>query len=297
MNNYIIRPYQPGFDAHQAQIGINVALNWVWPFAYDQDDLLKIQSQPDFDPETHLYCFLGDEMVGYLSLSPITIPDTRLSTVRLDFPRMKPGHEQAAPLLIENTLERINKKGIHRVLGRVSTMNPNEIIWAEQAGFKIYDWGYKVYYQYNLSQGKLTPPQDMVENIHPDRDLQEVAKLASLWYKQPVDWCLRQLEDWHQYGIITHNGIRSLGRWVAACLTARNVLRHETAANYYIYTPDEESLSYLLTSAINQCCDQGIFDLVADLINEHRLFEPVYLKLGFKKVAEWARCELDLTVD
>ncbi len=146
MKKYQIFTYQPGFDAHQAEIGINVALKWVWPFAYDQDDLLKIHSQPEFDPETHLYCFLHDEMVGYLTLSPIAIPDTGISATRIDFPKMKPGHEQAALLLIETALERIPKKGIQQVLGRVSTMNPKEIEWAEQAGFTIYDWGHKVYY-------------------------------------------------------------------------------------------------------------------------------------------------------
>lgn len=137
----------------------------------------------------------------------------------------------------------------------------------------------------------------MVENIRPESDLDEGAELAALWYKQSADWCLRRLEEWHRYGIIAHNGIRSAGKWKAACLTARNVLRHETAVNYYIYTPDEESLSSLLAIAINQCCDQGVVDLIADLINEQRAFKTVYLKLGFKKVAKWARCEFKLTVD
>ncbi len=145
-----------------------------------------------------------------------------------------------------------------------------------------------------MSQGKLDISDRVIEMINPGRDLPDLAELAARWYQQPANWCLQRLLEWHQYGILSHHGIRSQGKWIAACLTAKNVLRHETAANYYIYTPDEESLSSLLASAVNQCCDQGIGHLIADLINEHRLFEPVYLKLGFKKVAEWARCELDL---
>jgi len=37
--------------------------------------------------------------------------------------------------------------------------------------------------------------------------------------------------------------------------------------------------------------DYGVHNLIADLIYEHRQYEPVYQALGFKKVADWARCE------
>ena len=294
MNNYKIYTYQPGFDAEQAQIGIQVALEWTWPFAYDLDDLLKIHSQPEFDPETHLYCFLENEMVGYLTLTPLSTTETEGAILSINFPRMKSGIKTVAPLLMEKALEFARKKGFRKVVGRVSSMNPIEIHWVEQAGFKLYDWGHKVYYQYELAHGKINLTNDLVEPINPECDLEEIAELASHWYKQPPNWCLQKLQDWHQYGVIAHTGIRSNGKWVASCLTARNVLRHETAANYYIYTPDKESLSLLLSTTISHCYDQTINDLIADLINEHREFEPVYQKLGFRKVADWAKCELDL---
>ena len=173
-------------------------------------------------------------------------------------------------------------------------MIPNEVTWAEKAGFAIKDWGYKVYYSYPMNQGKRSIKYGQVEEIDPETDLEACAALATHWYKRTADWCLRQLQDWHQFGIISHLGIRSAGKWVASCLTTRNLIRPSTAANYYIYSPDEESLIPLLSAAINHCCDQRIENLIADLVNEQRSFEPVYLKLGFSKVAEWARCELIL---
>lgn len=91
-------------------------------------------------------------------------------------------------------------------------------------------------------------------------------------------------------GIITHVGVREHGKLVASCLTAPNVLRPSTAANYYIYTPDEYYLKPMLAQVVKKCKEFGTHNVIADLINEHRQYEPVYQALGFRKVAEWARC-------
>jgi hypothetical protein len=74
-------------------------------------------------------------------------------------------------------------------------------------------------------------------------------------------------------------------------MAARNDLRPSTAANYHIYAPNGSTLKALLAHIIHKCIDSRIHNIIADLINEHREFEPVYQQLGFKKVADWARCE------
>ncbi len=57
MQKYIVKEYQKWFEQDQARIGIEVARNWIWPYAYDLEDLLKASAQPDFDPDTRHYCF------------------------------------------------------------------------------------------------------------------------------------------------------------------------------------------------------------------------------------------------
>jgi hypothetical protein len=47
----------------------------------------------------------------------------------------------------------------------------------------------------------------------------------------------------------------------------------------------------MLAKAVNRCVDYGTHNLIADLIDDNLPYEPVYQALGFKKVAEWARCE------
>jgi len=297
MQKYVIKNYQKGFERDQARIGLEVARNWIWPYAYELDDLLKVHAQPDFDPDTRHYCFLGDEMVGFMYSLVTPSEDGDVSKANLDFPRMLPGHEQAAEPLIERAFEMLKKKGVSCVVGRVTTMRPGDILLAEKMGFSINDWGYKVYYSYEMAWGNLNVSSDAAEELDPEKGLDECAKIASRWYRRAPEWCLSHLQERHEAGIISHLGVREHGRMIAACMAAPNTVRPSTAAIYYIYTPDEHCLKPMLAKVVSKCMDFGTHNVIADLIDEHRQYEPVYQELGFMKVAEWAHCEKALTVN
>ena len=291
MKKYVIKDYQKGFEEDQVRIGLEVAKAWIWPYAYHLEGLLKIHSQPDFDPETRHYCFLDDQMVGYMFSLVTQSTEGEIVTANLDFPRMIPGHEEAAEILIEKAFETLKKKGVSRIEGRVTTMCPVDIRLAEKTGFSIVDWGYKVYYSYEMEWGKLAFPDDLAMEIDPKTDLNECAEISSKWYGRPPNCCYALLSEWHQAGVITHLGVRKEGKLIAACMVAPNDVRPSTAAIFYIYSPDDDYLKPMLTKVVSKCVDFGVNNVIADLINEHRHYEPLYQEMGFKKVAEWARCE------
>ncbi len=116
-------------------------------------------------------------------------------------------------------------------------------------------------------------------------------KMSTHWYKRSSSWCRSLLEEWHETGIITHLCVREHKRIIAACMVAPNDVRASTAAIYYIYAPEEAVLRPMLVKVVKKCMDYGVLNVIADLVNEHRQYEPVYQDLGFKKVAEWARVE------
>ncbi|HZU87041.1 MAG TPA: hypothetical protein VFF78_06130, partial [Anaerolineaceae bacterium] len=298
MPTYTLKNYQKGCEPDQARIGREVAQNWIWPLAYDLDDLLALHARPDFDPDTRHYCFLGDEMVGYM----FSVIGQNGAEATLDFPRLLPGHESAAELLLEKAFETLKRKGVSRIVGRVTSMVPGDVRLAEKSGFRIYDWGHKVYYEYQMAWGRLpVPVSPAVEEIDAENGLAECAEVAALWYKRPAESVRSLLAEWRATGwVITHLGIRKLlgagGRspLIATGMVAPNLVRRSTAAFYNIYAPDADSLIPLLVSGVNRCVDQGLHNLIVDLIHENLLHEPVYQQLGFHKVAEWARCEKPL---
>jgi hypothetical protein len=294
MRNYLIRDYQKGYEPDQVRIGLEVARHWIWPYAYHLDGLLKVHSQPDFDPSTRHYCFLGDEMVGYMFsiIHPCQVGE--VPTATLDFPRMLPGHESVAELLVAKAMDTLRKKGVYLVTGRVTTMVPGDIHLARKMGFTLRDWGYKIYYSYEMKWGRLNLPDDMAEDVDPLSDLQEAAMIATLWYDRPPEWCFALLQEWHEEGLIAHLCVREQGKMVASCLAAPNDVRRSTAAIFYIYSPVEYSLKPMLVKVVNHCVEYGVQNLIVDLINDHRQYESVYQELGFKKVADWAKVEKNL---
>jgi hypothetical protein len=294
MERYQIKEYQKGVEHDQVRIGLEVAQTWPWPFAYNLEELLAIHAQPDFDPQTRHYCFLGDEMVGYMVSSIKTPEENQPSFAVLDFPRMLPGHEQAAGLLVTKAIETLQERDISLVKGHLTTMYPLHIDVAEEMGFKISDWGFKVYYAYQMAGGELDFPSDAAEEVDPGKDLDACAEIASCWYQRPREWCRDLLAEWHEEGLIAHVCVREGGEMIAGCLAAPNSVRPATAANYYIYAPDEASLKPMLAKVVEKCIAYGTQNLIADLIYDHRSFEPMYQELGFQKVADWARCEKEL---
>ena len=63
---------------------------------------------------------------------------------------------------------------------------------------------------------------------------------------------------------------------------------------YYIYAHDACSLRKMLGKVVHKCIAFGVQNVIADLVNEHRMYESEYQELGFKRAAEWARIEINL---
>ena len=40
MSDYVIKEYRKGVEKDQARIGYKAAENWIWPYAYELDDIL-----------------------------------------------------------------------------------------------------------------------------------------------------------------------------------------------------------------------------------------------------------------
>ncbi|NHJ32845.1 MAG: hypothetical protein FK732_08280, partial [Asgard group archaeon] len=69
MPKYEIKSYQEEFLEAQEKVGTEATKEWQAFGQTPAAQLKQIYSQEGFDPETKLYAFKGDEMVGFLTSS------------------------------------------------------------------------------------------------------------------------------------------------------------------------------------------------------------------------------------
>ncbi len=294
MTTYICKPYQKGIETALARIDLEVGRDWAWPGGHTLEQWMEITSQENFDPESIYLAYLGDELAAYSwSYSRPTGEDgaTRASLV---YPKALPGHEAAVPLLIEHALEVLQQKGLNQVAARASTMCVDSFEILEETGFQVHPVhgrGSKVYYIYDLEKGKLNVPVDKVMDFDLQRDLDEAAELAKIWYRQPVAWCKEYLAHGlnDEFSLFAHLVVREGDKMVAACAAAPNYMNGgDPAAIYYIYARDAECLRPIIVRMIEISIEAGYKKLLVDLINDHRGFEADYQAMGFRLAAEFA---------
>ena len=135
MTDYTIKPYNESYIEKQVEIGTHFANKWI---AYGQSSVEQVKeaySRDTFDPDTRLYCFKGDEMVGYIGANIVDVEEEKIkrATSRLAF--VLPGHEGAFDLLFDQLLGVLKEKEVNEIETPQTSLNDNYYGLAEKLGF------------------------------------------------------------------------------------------------------------------------------------------------------------------
>ncbi|MFX0061690.1 MAG: hypothetical protein ACFFC7_05835 [Candidatus Hermodarchaeota archaeon] len=302
MSKYIIKSYESGFEEEQAKIGLEVSKNWAWPFHYTLEELKEIYSENNFDPETQFSCFKDGKMIGFALVilkreSPaINIVEGMIAC--LDIPRVLSSHEEVPDLLMERLIAVLKAKGAKCIQTRVSTMRENSIQLAEKWGFsphKDFPLGYKNYYYYHLSKGKLDYPTKDLQIFDPERDLTECIKGVSYWFKMSKERAKKWILEVDSRGdLVSHLVIRENEKLAAYCFAYPHPDRNDIVATYYIAATKEDYLKQLLVQTINNCIAKNHKYFLVDVMRDLLRYQSVVISLGFENVATWGIYELRL---
>jgi hypothetical protein len=295
---YIIKAYEPGYERYHEEIALTEAKDWAWPFLSFTD----IYSQSDFDPETALSCFKGNKMVGFVLVKikeegPGILKNEGMGAY-LDIPRVLPGYEEAADLLMKKIIEVLKTKGTKLIRTRVSTMRKNSIQLAEKWGFQPHEdfpLGYKVYYTYDLSKGKLHYSTNDTERFNEQRDLNECVERVSHYFKMPKDRVKRWLlEVDSREDLISHLVIRKNARMEAYCFALPHHFNPNIMATIYMDASNEHYLKQLIARTIAAGIEKKHDLFLVDIIGHLLKYKETVASCGFENVATWGIYELKL---
>ena len=113
MSDYVIKKYEEGFIEEQVKVGTEAIKDWQYFGQTQAEQLKEVYSRDDFDPETRLYCFKNDKMVGFLTARIVERDEGNFGFLRLPF--VLPEHEEVTELLFNEIVEVFKKKGITNI--------------------------------------------------------------------------------------------------------------------------------------------------------------------------------------
>lgn len=304
MSEYEIRYYEPGMEEELVKIGTEVASNWVWPYQHSLEGFKNLCSQPDFDSSLLLSCFKDGEMVGYIMArigeGSLIRPDLKEDCVyaRIYYPRVLLGHENATDLLMEKIIENLKMKGVELIRTRVSSMRKGSLEYIKKWGFKqnkTYPIGYKLYYNYKLSKGKIDMKTNDVLGFNEERDLEECINWLANFFIISKDQTKKYILDINsREDLVSHIVIRENNKLAGYCYACPNNLDEKIIASFYIDAINNDYFNQLVVHTINASIKKNAEFFLIDLVYGVLKYEEAVKSLGLTKVATWGVFEKSL---
>jgi len=306
MVDYLVKPYEPGFEEEQVRVGLEIVKHWVWPFQHNLESLKTIYSAQDFDPETALFCFKNGKLVGFTSArigeqAGVVGPGVKRGGqlgATLALPRVLPDNEEAADLLMERIINVLKSRNVPFIQTRASSMHPNSIELVRKWDFKEHNdfpLGYKLYFHYVLEKGELNMKIKDVEIFDSSNDLDDCAISVSNFFKTSEEQAKNNiLEINSSDDLISHLVIRKDGKLEGYCYVLPSSLNKDIIATFHLEASNEEYLKQLLVQVIADCIKKEGKYFLVDVIGDLLKYKEVFAKLGFDEVATWGIFERSL---
>jgi hypothetical protein len=135
MSEYQIKSYDESYIEKQVEIGTSFAERWIGYGQTQVERLKEVYSRENFDPETRLYCFKGDELVGFIGANVVDVEDEDIKRADTRLAFVLPGHEDAFDLLFNQLVEVLKKKEVSRIETFQTILHDNYYELAEGLGF------------------------------------------------------------------------------------------------------------------------------------------------------------------
>ncbi len=293
MTDYIIKTYQEDFIEDQVRIGTEVSKNWQLFGQTPVDRLKEAYSQSHFDPETRLYCFKGDKMVGFLTTRVVPEQEDGKTIATISPPMVLEGYEEAFDLLLSEGVQTLKNKG-----AEVLRFFSNDT-WGESAkvpekhGFEFkQDTAYLV--SQKMSDIKTTEVKEEIIPYNKERDLDELVEIFVKELGMTKEQATQNFEviDTTET-VLGHFIIRKGDKIVARTYAQVNPEQNEAYVGY-IYATDDKYRQELVSKIVTQCKEKDIAELKSFLFGGMMEKLEDYKAMGFKQESKSAMYEKDL---
>ncbi|MHA2255531.1 MAG: GNAT family N-acetyltransferase, partial [Candidatus Heimdallarchaeaceae archaeon] len=183
MTEYEIRKYDESYIEDQVKIGMMLAER---TFTYRQSSVEQVKqaySREDFDPETRLYCFKGDELVGYIGARVREVEEEKIKIALSRLAFYLPGHEKVYDLLYDHLVEVLKTKDVKRIETGQTVAEGQYYDLAKKKGFELIQDGVNIY-EFDFSNFKEYETDSEAGDFDKETEAEQIVKMLGDLYTE-----------------------------------------------------------------------------------------------------------------
>ncbi|NPD89011.1 MAG: hypothetical protein HGN29_09805 [Asgard group archaeon] len=290
MTEYEIRKYDESYIEDQVRIGTLLAER---TFTYGQssvEQIKQVYAREDFDPETRLYCFKGDELVGFIGARVREDEEEKIKIAQSRLAICLPGHENAFDLLYENLVEVLKKKDVQRIETGQTVAEGFYYDLTKKKGFELVRDGVFIY-QFEFSNLKDFETDAEVGDFDKETDAEQVVnRLCELYpqiQKENVQNAVNNYAE--NENVVANRSLRKDGKVVGYGCVAKG--QHPEVVNIRLLCSDNSEYKKHITADLVKKCKEKGFDKVSVFLNPENPADVQEAKdveaIGFKKIGSF----------
>jgi len=295
MTKYVIKSYENGFEVEQERIGREVALNFLQPHQTPAERLKEVYSQEGFDPETRLYAFKDDKMVGFLTARVLDDQEDGVKRGSLTPPSVLSEHEEVTEILFNRAINVLIKKGVQKVQSTFGYAASKDAGTAKK-------WGYKEaqnkFFLYEIEFNKMddSTPTDKVTDFDFDKHQETIAKVMAEEYERDFEWAnafyeriKTQTEPKRIQYVIEEDG--KINAYAGLVL---NNIKKSQAGLFVIRAENQEYMKIIMTKVAQTAKEENIERLTLAFTDENDIEKEKYKGIPFKLIGTAGAFEKEL---
>jgi hypothetical protein len=296
MGDYKIKHYQKGFEDEQARVGMEVAKSFEIPHQTPAERLRERYSQDDFDPETRLYAFKGDKVIGFLTSRVLEEGEDNIKTASLTPPTVLSEHKKAEELLFNKAIDILKNKGVEKIQSNFGAITKQNADDAKK-------WGYKFvrdvvfYYKVNLDVVDTSISFENLFDFNFDAHQEQCAKIIAEEYGQDIEWAnnlFERIKNESSDIVRVTKVIEEDGQVKAFTGIVQNQIEPTIANMYVIYAADQKYMKQLLSFYAKFCKEKKYSRLQCGFTEETDILLAKYKPIKFELIGKAAQFEKEI---
>jgi hypothetical protein len=295
MTKYVIKNYENGFEVEQEKVGKEVALTFLQPHQTPAERLKEVYSQEGFDPETRLYAFKDDEMVGFLTARVLDEEEDGKKIANVTPPSVLSEHAEVNDILFNQAIKVLESKGVQKIrsfFGARSDKNEDD---AKKWGYVKGDTNNFVY-KIEIDGFDDSVSTETVSDFNFDKHQEKMAKVMAEEYGRDFEWAnnfyetIKTQETPKRYQYV----IEEDSEFKAYAGLAVNNLKESHAGLFVIRAENQEYMKIIMTKIAQIAKKEKIEQLTIAFTEESDIKAEKYTGIQFKLIGKTTLFTKDL---